>query len=96
MFAGQEIHTENAVPMDRIMRLRGVFKVDLLSCPLIRIRRTRVTVSGPERVTNLGTILFEADNVADADPHWYQIARVDDVHSRIRRAIERAHHQMRD
>ena len=34
--------------------------------------------------------------VADADPHWYQIARVDDVHSRIRRAIERAHHQMRD
>ena len=74
----------------RIMRLRGVFKADILSCPLLKIRSTRVNVDLHERATNLGTILFVSDDMPEADLHWYYLARVEEVHARVRRAIERA------
>jgi hypothetical protein len=74
----------------RIMRVRGVFKADIVSCPLVKIRNTRVTVGPHERVTGLGTILFVPEDTPAADLHWYQINRCEDVHARVRRAIERA------
>ncbi|NOX58381.1 MAG: PH domain-containing protein [Planctomycetes bacterium] len=74
----------------RVMRVRGVFNVDIKSCPLLSIRNTTVTVAPYERVTRLGTILFASDDVPCDDFHWFQINRVEEVHSRVRRAIERA------
>ncbi len=152
----------------RVMRVRGVFKADILACPLVNIERTQATAAFHERLTGLGTILFEtrdrgdtratgdsratgntratgdtraagdardvendrrggdardvendrrggdardvsngwrvakardlsngwrlADGraLADADLNWYEIARCDEVHAQVRRAIERA------
>ena len=73
----------------RIMRLRGVFKADIHSCPLLRIRRTGVSVGLHERITNLGTIHFFVDAEPNPDLHWRQVAHADEVHDRIRRAIDR-------
>ena len=74
----------------RVMRMRGVFQADILSCPLVKIRNTRVTVGIHERMTRLGTILFVTEEMPGSDLHWYQIAKVEEVHARVRRAIERA------
>jgi hypothetical protein len=74
----------------RVMRVRGVFKVDILSCPLLSIRRTEITIGPHEKVTRLGTILFASDEVPCDDFHWFQINKVEEVHERIRRAIDRA------
>ncbi len=74
----------------RVMRVRGVFKVDILSCPLLSIRRTEITIGPHERMTRLGTILFASDEVPCDDFHWFQINKVEEVHERIRRAINRA------
>ncbi len=74
----------------RVMRVRGVFKVDILSCPLLSIRRTEITVGLHEKVTRLGTILFASDEVPCDDFHWFQINKVEEVHDRVRRAIDRA------
>lgn len=74
----------------RVMRVRGVFKVDILSCPLLSIRRTEIMIGPHEKVTRLGTILFASDEVPCDDFHWFQINKVEEVHERIRRAIDRA------
>jgi hypothetical protein len=75
----------------RIMRLRGVFRPDILSCPLLAIQSTSVSVGPHEKVTKLGTLRFEARDFSGADLDWYNIPKHDEVHSRVRRAIERAH-----
>ncbi len=74
----------------RVMRLRGVFTIDILSCPLIKIRNTRVTFGPHEKVTGLGTIEFYSEEMPGADLHWYHIRHCDEVHARVRRAIEKA------
>ena len=74
----------------RIMCLCGVFRADIRSCPLVAIQRTRVCVAAHERLVKLGTILFTAQADTDDDLHWYTIARCEEVHERVRRAIERA------
>ncbi len=73
----------------RVMRLRGVFRADILSCPLLEILNTRVSVGPHERLAGLGSILFVTEENR-GDLNWYNIAKCEDVHSRIRRAIERA------
>ena len=74
----------------RIMRLCGVFKADLRSCPLLAIRHTSVSVGPHERLTKLGTILFVYEGTPSVELNWYTIAKCEEVHDRVRRAIERA------
>ncbi len=74
----------------RIMRLRGVFKADILSCPLKAISDTRVSVEWHEQMTNLGSILFASEDMPDADLNWYSISRCEEIHDQVRRAITRA------
>jgi membrane protein YdbS with pleckstrin-like domain len=74
----------------RVMRLRGVFRPDVLACPLVRIRNTRVQRSPHERLCKLGTIQFLFEQAPEGDLDWREIARVDNVHEQVRRAIERA------
>jgi hypothetical protein len=74
----------------RVMRLRGVFRADVCSCLLLDVRNTRVIRGLHERAAKLGTLEFISDKLAGLDPHWYNIAKSDEVHARVRRAIERA------
>jgi len=72
----------------RIMRIHGVFRVNLFECPLASIINTGVTIGPHEAPVKLGTIWFNTgQNVSDSS--WYHLARPHEVHDRIRRAIER-------
>lgn len=74
----------------RVMRIRGVWKVDVFACPLLSIRTTKVTAEIHERVVRLGTVRFNIDPPRDEDGSWVSIRRPGDVHAQIRRAIKRA------
>lgn len=74
----------------RVMRLRGVFRADVCSCLLLDVRNTRVSQGVHERAARLGTLEFISDKLEGLDPHWYNIAKPDEVHAQVRRAIERA------
>ena len=50
----------------RIVRLSGVFSLDIFDCPLRRVARTRLVRSMRERLTGTGTI--EIIPAADAAP----------------------------
>lgn len=74
----------------RIMRLCGVLRADIKSCPLLDIRNTRVTRGMHEQVARLGTIEFYFEHEPAADLNWRQVARPDEVHAEVRKAIERS------
>ena len=73
----------------RIMRIRGVFRADLFACPLVQIIGSQVTAGPHEAVLRLGTIRFNTGHTT-GDGSWYHVARPDEVHAEIRRALERA------
>ena len=74
----------------RVMRIRGVLRADVLDITLPRVINTRVTQALNERMTGLGTLHFAADQPMPRDCAWHNIARPEEVHAEVRRAIERA------
>ena len=74
----------------RIIDIHGVRTPRIAACLLVHVRNTYLHASLPEKVTRLGTITFVTDE-ADRLPHlWRSIAHPDEVHAKIRRAIENA------
>jgi uncharacterized membrane protein YdbT with pleckstrin-like domain len=74
----------------RVMRLRGVFNVELFECALSRIQNTYVTLSVGERATRTGTVTFQTAGGPGAEASWRIVARPLEIHERLREAIGRA------
>lgn len=74
----------------RIIRLSGVFSLDIFDCPLRKVARTRILRTMRERLVCLGSI-----EIIPADPQypiglWQTIARPVVVNDQIVAAINRA------
>lgn len=74
----------------RIMRLTGVFHVDIFECPLTRIERTALHGEWYERFTGTGTILFATTPAGAVEVSWNHVDSAAEVHERVRSAIHRA------
>lgn len=73
----------------RVLRIRGVFNVELFECYLSRIQNTYLTISLGERTTLTGSISFQTAGT-DALASWQTIARPLEAHEKLREAIARA------
>jgi hypothetical protein len=74
----------------RIIRLSGVFSLEIFDCPLRKVARTRLVRSMRERLTATGTIeIIPADDSLPIDS-WSTIARPVQVHEQVVAAINRA------
>lgn len=74
----------------RIIDIHGVRTPRIAACLLVNVRNTYLHTSVAEKVTRIGTITFVTDEV-DRLPHlWRSIAYPEEVHAKIRRAIENA------
>ena len=74
----------------RVLKIHGVLRPRVLDLTLTDILNTRVTVAGHERLASLGTLRFACRHPVSGDSAWNHIARPDEVHAQVRRAIERA------
>lgn len=74
----------------RIIDIQGVRNPQATSCLLTDIRNTYLRASTVERLLGLGSILFISNREGDRPRAWRSIGRADEVHARIRRAIEQA------
>jgi hypothetical protein len=73
----------------RILRLSGVFAIDIFDCPLRKVARTRIIRSMRERLFRLGTIeIIPSDDDAPFG-QWQTVARPVLVHEQIVAAINR-------
>lgn len=74
----------------RIMRIQGVFELEVFDSPLRRVTRVDVARCARERIFRLGTIVI---NTADAPAAlWTMIRQPGEVHARIIDAIARSQH----
>lgn len=76
----------------RVMRIRGVFSVEVFTCSLDRIQNTYITLSVSERLTRTGTVTFQtaAAGGAGGAASWRVISRPLEVHEQLREAVRRA------
>jgi len=75
----------------RIIRLSGVFNINVFDCPLRKVARTRILyASRLERILNVGTI--EIIPAGDEHPidQWKLVARPVEVHEQVVATISRA------
>ncbi len=74
----------------RVMTVRGVRRPSVWSCPLVRIRNTRLSATADEQLARLATIEFVPDQDPPEIRRWTHVAHPVDVHAEIRKAISRA------
>ncbi len=77
----------------RVMRIRGVFNVDLFECTLERIQNTVTSLPLTERVLRVGTISFHTAGGSGGAASWRIISRPLEIHEQVREAISRAQHR---
>lgn len=74
----------------RIIRLSGVFGIDIYDVPLRRIARTRLVYTTQERLLRLGSIEIIPQDEDLPIGSWQTIARPRQVHKQVIAAINRA------
>src|SRR4051812_26484719 len=75
----------------RILRLAGVFNIEIFDCALRKVADTRVARTFRERICRLGSIeITPADDGSSPPGVWQTICKPGDVHAKIRAAIDRA------
>ena len=74
----------------RIMRLRGIFNVDLFECPLTKIQNTYLSIAWHERLVGTGTISFAGAPTGGIVAVWTMVDHPVEIHERVRSAIHRA------
>jgi hypothetical protein len=74
----------------RIIRLSGVFSVDVFDCPLRKVARTLLEISFQERLCRIGTIAIIPQDEELPIAHWQMIAHPRKVHEQIVATISKA------
>jgi len=74
----------------RLMRIRGIFNVNVFECALAKVQHTYLHLAWYERLLGLGSIALATAGTADIEVSWDHVARPAAVHEEIRRAISRA------
>ncbi len=74
----------------RIVRLSGVFSIEIFDCPLRKISRTRLFSSFGERLLRLGSIEIVPQDECRPCGVWQTIAKPVKINEQINAAIRRA------
>jgi hypothetical protein len=76
----------------RVIRLSGVFKVDITDCALRKIGRTQVTTPLKEKVCATGTVEITPEDQSLPPIQWQTLSKALEVQDLINRTIAKAKH----
>jgi hypothetical protein len=74
----------------RIIRLSGIFSVEVFDVPLRKVARTLLDISFTERLCRIGTIAIIPQDEEMPIGHWQMVANPKQVHEQIIATISRA------
>jgi membrane protein YdbS with pleckstrin-like domain len=79
----------------RVMRIRGVYNVNIFECPLRRIQNTALTATLFERLFRIGTIQIRSAGTTEeaSIASWRNVPRPVEIHEQLREVIYRAQHR---
>jgi len=87
-FAGLQWLSRSYVLTDqRVIRIRGVFTIDIFQCSLERIQNTFLTMTLPERILSLGNIALTTAGTGAIEAVWRHVKNPLDVHHRLLHAM---------
>ena len=73
----------------RVIRVRGVLRVQVFECPLKQVQHTSAYFSLRERVFGLGTLAFATAGTAGIEAVWEMLAQPLEVHQVVVQALNR-------
>ncbi len=78
----------------RVLDIQGLWAPRIWSCALLDVRNTYLGATKTETSTSTGTITFVTQRDEEPPRQWCFVAKPDEMHAKIRRAIEEAidHH----
>ncbi len=71
----------------RVLRIRGVLRVEMFQCSLLQLKDVQLTAGFGERCLGLGTIGLVRDSSGSAGAYWRNIRRPEQVRRQILEAI---------
>jgi len=74
----------------RIMRVRGIFRVDLFQVHLKNVAEVVLTTNLPEKALAIGSLYFKVPNSTADEPGWLHISRPAETHEIVRDAVMRS------
>ena len=72
----------------RVLRIRGVVRVEMFQCPLLQLKDAPLMAGIAERLVGLGTIGLVKDSSGKAAAHWQNIRQPEKVRRQILEAID--------
>ena len=72
----------------RVLRIRGVVRVEMFQCPLLQLNDVQLTAGVAERLMGVGTIGLVKNSSEKAAAHWQNIRRGEEVRGQILEAID--------
>jgi hypothetical protein len=76
----------------RIIRLSGVFRVEIFDCALRKVAKTQVVATVKERITATGSIEITPEDESCPPGVWQTISKPHEAHELITRTIQKAKH----
>jgi len=77
----------------RVIRIRGVFTIDIFQAALVRIQNTFLILSLPQRVFGLGSISFTTAGTGSVEAIWRHIKKPLKIHHQLLQALNQAANQ---
>jgi len=74
----------------RVIRIRGVFTIDIFQCALVKIQNTFLLLTLPQRILGLGSIAFTTAGTAGVEAIWRHCEHPLQVHHQLLRTINAA------
>jgi hypothetical protein len=74
----------------RVIRIRGVFTIDIFQCALGRLQNTFLVLTLPQRFFTLGNIEFTTAGTTGVEAVWRHCRNPLKIHQQLIRAINRA------
>ena len=74
----------------RVIRIRGVFTIDIFQCSLTKIQNTFLVLTLPQRILQLGNIEFTTAGTGSIEAIWRHVKHPLDIHKQLINAMNTA------
>ncbi len=74
----------------RVIRIRGVFTIDIFQCSLTKVQNTFLQLTLPQRIFGLGSIAFTTAGTGGIEAIWRHVKNPLDIHHQLIQAMNRA------
>jgi len=74
----------------RVIRIRGVFTIDIFQCSLLKLQNTFLQLTLPQRIFGIGSIALTTAGTGGIEAIWRHVKNPLEIHHQLLQAMNRA------